>query len=267
MQADLKTFHQHGVYGASAITLLTVQNTRRVSRVEPLAPDLVREQVIAVVEDLAPSAAKTGALGSTAIVEVVASLAAELQFPLVVDPVLVSEHGARLLNEDAIEKVVTLLLPRATLVTPNVIEAGVLSGIEVRDRRSAKDAAKALADRGAWAVLLKGGHMSGAEAVDFLFVNGQLHELSAPRIDTPHTHGTGCTLSAAITARIALGEPLLEAVSEAKGWLTEALRHPARVGHGAGPVGHFTPITRPSAPPAALGTPSRPPPAPDRDPD
>ncbi|MGE0788632.1 MAG: bifunctional hydroxymethylpyrimidine kinase/phosphomethylpyrimidine kinase [Sandaracinaceae bacterium] len=257
IQADLKTFHQHKVYGATVITLITVQNTRGVERVDVLDPDLVVAQLRAVVDDLRPSAAKTGALGSAAVVEAVAAEAASFEFPLVVDPVMISKHGAALLDEPARVALKEMLLPRATLVTPNAHEAAWLSGRDVFDRASAADAARAIADLGAWAVLVKGGHLGDKEAVDLLFANGQLHELSAPRIDTVHTHGTGCTYSAAITARLAGGEPLLAAVSEAKGWLTETLLSPPKVGHGIGPVDHMTRVARQSRPPGPPRDPER----------
>lgn len=249
VQADLKTFHQHGVYGTSVITLLTVQNTRGVRRVEVMAPDLVREQIEAVVSDVPPGAAKTGALGSAAVVEAVAEAAERFEFPLVVDPVMISKHGAALMDEAARVALRERLLPRATLVTPNAPEAAWLAGFDVTDRRAARRAVEAIAALGAWAVLLKGGHLAGEQAVDLLFVQGQMVELSAPRIDSPHTHGTGCTYSAAITARLARAEPLLGAVSDAKGWLTEALLDPPRIGTGIGPVNHFTPVSRKSHPP------------------
>lgn len=250
LQADLKTFHQHRVYGTAVVTLVTVQNTRGVRRVEVLDHELVREQVDSVVSDIPPGAAKTGALGSAAVVETIATLAESFEFPLVVDPVMISKHGAALLDEEARRALRDKLLPRATLVTPNAHEAAWLSGRDVASRGMAADAARAIADLGAWAVLVKGGHLRDAEAVDILYANGQVHELSAPRIDTPHTHGTGCTYSAAITARLAIGEPLLAAVSEAKGWLTEALLSPPRVGQGVGPVDHLARVSRHSQPPA-----------------
>lgn len=257
IQADLKTFHQFGVYGEAVITLLTVQNTRRVSRVEFVDAALVTEQLEAVIEDIPPTAAKTGALGNAAITEAIAAAARSFTFPLVVDPVMISKHGAALLDEPARVALKEMLLPRATLVTPNAHEAAWLSGRDVFDRASAADAARAIADLGAWAVLVKGGHLGDKEAVDLLFANGQLHELSAPRIDTVHTHGTGCTYSAAITARLAGGEPLLAAVSEAKGWLTETLLSPPKVGHGIGPVDHMTRVARQSRPPGPPRDPER----------
>ena len=191
IQADLKTFHQHGVYGASVITLLTVQNTRGVARVEVMDPSLVREQLEAVVADLPPAAAETRAPGAAALVEGVAHPPGRPRPPPVVDPVMISKHGAPLVDEAARVAIRERLLPRATLVTPNAPEASWLAGFEVTDRSSARDAAQRIAELGAWAVLLKGGHLGGAQAVDYLWVNGQIVELSAPRIDSPHTHGTG----------------------------------------------------------------------------
>lgn len=253
IQADLKTFHQHGVYGTSVVTLLTVQNTRGVRRVEIMPAELVVAQLEAVLEDVPPRAIKTGALGSRAVIEAVAEAADAFEVPLVVDPVMISKHGAPLVQPDAAQALRDVLLSRATLATPNAEEAGWMCGMEVKDHASALEAARCLAQLGTGAILVKGGHIRGDEAVDLLWVDGEAHELSAPRIDTPHTHGTGCTYSAAICARLALGEPLVEAVSEAKGWLTEALRHPPKVGGGVGPVDHFTEVTRHSVPPPPAG--------------
>ncbi len=237
IQADLKTFHQFGVYGEAVVTLLTVQNTVRVSRVECMSAELVVDQIRAVVEDIRPMAAKTGALGGRAIVEAVAEIALEFDFPLVVDPVMISKHGAPLMAEDAREAVRERLLPRAYLVTPNLAEAEALAGFAIRDVSGMRRAAEALARRGARAVLVKGGHLEGA-AVDVLYQDGVWHEFTAPRIDTPHTHGTGCTYSAAITAGLAQGATLLEAVSRAKAYITEAIRTAPRLGSGSGPVNH-----------------------------
>jgi hydroxymethylpyrimidine/phosphomethylpyrimidine kinase len=244
IQADLKTFHQHGVYGTAAITLLTVQNTAGVSRVEVMPPDLVVEQVRAVLDDVPPGAAKTGALGSAPVVEAVASLARDFAFPLVVDPVMMSKHGAPLLDDAAAAALRESLLPHASLVTPNAPEASALTGVEVRDVPSARAAAAALLGLGARAALVKGGHLDERDAVDVLAVDGALHELRAPRVDSPHTHGTGCTYAAAIVARLARGEALVDAVAGAKRWLTAALANPPRVGRGIGPVGHLTPVDR-----------------------
>ncbi len=242
IQADLKTFHAHGVYGAAAITLLTVQNTRGVSAVEAIRPDLVRDQARAVIDDIPPDAVKTGALGNAGVVLAVAEIAASLRAPLVVDPVMISKHGAPLLDADAISALKDALLPRAYLVTPNAPEAALLSGIEVSDRASAEEAARAIAERGPGAVLIKGGHLEGAQAIDYLLVDGAIVEIASPRIASRHTHGTGCTYSAAITARLAHGDALLDAVRGAKAWLTEAIAAAPGVGGGIGPVDHLRPV-------------------------
>lgn len=241
IQADLKTFHQFGVYGEAVVTLLTVQNTVRVSRVECMSAELVVEQIRAVIEDIHPMAAKTGALGDRAIVEAVAGIAVEFDFPLVVDPVMISKHGVPLMAEDAREAVREKLLPRAYLLTPNLAEAEALTGFAIRDVSGMRRAAEALARSGARAVLVKGGHLEGA-AVDVLYHDGVWHEFPAPRIDTPHTHGTGCTFSAAITAELAMGTPLVEAVSRAKAYITEAIRTAPRLGSGSGPVNHHASV-------------------------
>lgn len=236
IQADLKAFHRFGVYGEAVLTLLTVQNTRTVARVEMLDPAFVLEQLAAVVEDIPPQAAKTGALGNAAIVEAVA--AAALPCPLVVDPVMISKHGMPLIADEARAALRTKLLPRARLVTPNTHEAEALTGIAVRDAATMREAARRICDLGARAVLVKGGHLKG-EARDVLLDGGAWHEYTAPRIDTPHTHGTGCTYSAAITALLARGMELPEAVRQAKEWLTEAIRTNPGLGGGQGPVNHF----------------------------
>ncbi len=238
LQADLKTFHRFGVYGAAAVTLVTVQNTIRVSRVECLPAALVREQVEAVLEDLPVGAAKTGALGNAEIVEAVAELAARFEFPLVVDPVMISKYGAALLDEAAREALLRRLMPRAALVTPNVPEAAALSGVEVRDLATMRAAAERLCELGAHAALVKGGHLSGC-ATDVLFDGTGFAEFPAPRIETRHTHGTGCTYSAAIAALLARGIALREAVSQAKAFIDEAIRTAPGLGRGSGPVNHF----------------------------
>jgi hydroxymethylpyrimidine/phosphomethylpyrimidine kinase len=227
IQADLKTFHQLGVYGEAVVTLITVQNTTRVSRVEVLAEDLVLEQIAAVVEDIPPAAAKTGALGTPEMVRAVARAAAAFDFPLVVDPVMVSKHGAAL-GGGAWED----LLPHATLVTPNLPEAEALTGTS-----DARAAAERLAGMGARAVLIKGGHGTG-DATDVLFDGREFVEFSAPRIETRHTHGTGCTYSAAITAGLASGLALRDAVARAKRYIDAAIRTNPGFGRGCGPVNH-----------------------------
>ncbi len=237
IQADLKTFHQFGVYGEAAVTLITVQNTVEVKRVECLAADLVAQQIRAVVSDIPPQAAKTGALGNWEIIEVLAAAAAEFDFPLVVDPVILTKHHAALLTPDAIEAMKTLLFPHAFLLTPNLQEAAMLTRTEVTDVRSMRHAAEMLMAMGPKAVLVKGGHLKG-DAIDILFHKGKRLEFSARRIDTRHTHGTGCTYSAAITAALALGDDLPTAVGRAKQYITEAIESNPGLGAGSGPVNH-----------------------------
>ncbi len=241
IQADLKTFHQFGVYGEAVISLLTVQNTVRVSRVEVMDASLILEQLWAVLEDIPPAAAKTGALGSAAVVEAVAGAAEAFRFPLVVDPVMVSKHGLPLLPEDAVRAVRECLLPRATLITPNAPEAEALTGRPVRDLAAMREAAEQLVKMGARAALIKGGHVAGA-ATDVLFDGREMREFTAPRFDTRHTHGTGCTYSAAITACLAKGFPLADAVVRAKAFIQEAIRTNPGLGAGCGPVNHHAGI-------------------------
>ncbi len=243
IQADLKTFHQFGVYGEAVITLLTVQNTLRVSRVECLPAGLVTQQARAVLEDIPPGAAKTGALGCVETVLAVADLAAEFRFPLVVDPVMISKHGAPLLPKDARRALAERLLPHASLVTPNLPEAEDLTGLPVNDLAGMHEAADRLLEMGAKAVLIKGGHLSDS-STDLLVTGSESHEIAGERIATRHTHGTGCTYSAAITAELAKGALLVDAVYRAKAFITEAIRTAPGLGSGSGPVNHFTRISK-----------------------
>ncbi len=238
LQADLKTFHQHRVYGMAVVSLLTVQSTRAVRQVQLVDPALLDAQLTEVLADVPPGAIKTGALGSAAAIDVVATRLAGSQVPLVVDPVMVSKHGHALLESSAQRVLVERLFSLAALVTPNAHEAAALLGVPVQSLAQARDAARRLGDRGPAAVLVKGGHLEGP-AIDVLWHAGQLHELPGDRLDTPHTHGTGCTLSAAITARLAQGLSLPTAVEGAKAWLSRALRTPPAVGLGVGPVDHL----------------------------
>lgn len=247
LQADLKTFHQFGVYGEAIPTLITVQNSVRVSRVEVLSAELVREQMEAVLEDIPPAAAKTGALGSAEIVRIVARAAAGWSFPLVVDPVMVSTHGRRLLSEEAVEVFCQELLPRAALLTPNVPEAEVITGMAIRSAGDLRRAACRMREMGARAVLIKGGHREES-ATDVLCAPAdagscEWREFAATRLETRHTHGTGCTYSAAITAALARGDGLLEAVARAKRFIHEAIRTNPGLGHGAGPLNHFADLS------------------------
>lgn len=238
IQADLKTFHQLGVYGEAVITLVTVQNTRGVSRIECLDPTLVCEQLQAVLDDIPPAAAKTGALGNSAIVSAVAREAAGFAFPLVVDPVMIGKHGAPLVSEEARSAMARDLVPRASLLTPNLHEAAALTGLPVASVEQMRRAALRLHEMGAGAVLVKGGHLEG-DAIDVLLAGGEWSEFPAPRFETRHTHGTGCTYAAAITAHLARGSGLKEAVSLAKTFITEAIRTNPGLGGGSGPVNHW----------------------------
>lgn len=246
IQADLKTFHQFGVYGEAVITLVTVQNTRRVSRVEILDAALVIEQLEAVLEDIPPGAAKTGALGNAAITEAVARAAGGFRFPLVVDPVMISKHGAPLIAPEAVAALRDRLLPGAALVTPNIPEAAALSGIEIGSLESARAAGERILAMGARAVLVKGGHFSGTDSTDLLVTPSGTRTYAAARVDTRHTHGTGCTYSAAITAGLAQGLELGEAVARAKKYVTAAIRSNPGLGGGCGPVNHHAEIDFPS---------------------
>ncbi len=244
IQADLKVFHQFGVYGEAAITLLTVQNTQCVSRVETLAGDLVSQQVQAVVADIPPKAAKTGALGSAEVIETIANLAESFAFPLVVDPIMISKHGARLISQEGEEVLKRKLLPRAFLLTPNIPEAESLTGMTIREEGDMMKAADRLRDLGCSAVLVKGGHLPG-EPVDILSgANGCRGRFPGERIPTRHTHGTGCTYSAAITAGLALGRPLQEAIHIAKLFVQSAIKTPPGLGGGYGPLNHFAQVLR-----------------------
>jgi hydroxymethylpyrimidine/phosphomethylpyrimidine kinase len=240
IQADLKTFAAHGVYGASAITAVTAQNTLGVMAALPLPADIVAAQIEAVAGDIGIHAAKTGMLATAAIVEAVAAAIETLEIPLVVvDPVMVAKSGAPLLADEAVATVKSELLRRAHVVTPNVMEAEVLSGLSIRTLADARRAAEAIMALGPAAVIVKGGHLEGPEAVDVLFDGHCFIELRAPRLESRNTHGTGCTFSAAITANLALGHALAEAAQRAKQYLTGAIRHGLAIGHGHGPLHHF----------------------------
>lgn len=240
LQADLKTFHQHGVYGTSVVTLLTVQNTQSVSAVRALDPDFVLAQLDAVLRDVPPQAAKTGALGNAAIIEALAARAGMFSFPLVVDPVMVSKHGASLMDEQAVRLLTRRLLPSAFLVTPNVPEASKLAALEVTDLGTMQQAAAAIARMGTKNVLVKGGHLPG-DPVDLLWTAEGVHQLPAPRVQTQQTHGTGCVFSAAVTARLARGDDLVAAVRAAKRFITAAIQTSPGLGRGYGPVNMHAP--------------------------
>lgn len=238
IQADLKTFHTFGVYGATVITSLTVQNTCGVRSRDDVSPDLVVAQLVAVQDDLAVAAAKTGLL---ATVEQIEALAAHLTVrpisALVVDPVLVATSGHPLTEGGTVDALRRRLLPLAVLITPNLTEAEALTGRSVRNVPAMREAAQALVDLGAGAALVKGGHLEDS-ATDVLLVGGRFVELATPRLPIGTAHGTGCSLSAAVTAGLAKGHGLEQAVVRAKAWLTNALAAAPAVGHGHRPVDH-----------------------------
>ena len=237
IQADLNTFGALGVYGTTAITAVTVQNTLGVSGFQEIAPETVAGQIRAVADDIGIDAAKTGMLASAPIVEAVARAVADLEIPsLVVDPVFVSKHGHRLLAEDAVSSLRELILPLSTLVTPNLPEAAELSGVVATTAAEMTAVGERLLELGARAALVKGGHLEGATSDD-LFVDGTRSEwLSAERLPTRNTHGTGCVLSAAIAAHLARGAELLDAVRAGKEFVTQAIRNGLGIGGGIGPV-------------------------------
>jgi hydroxymethylpyrimidine/phosphomethylpyrimidine kinase len=239
IQADLKTMLAHGVHGMSAITAVTVQNSVGVQGFYELEPRAVYEQIESVATDIGVDAVKTGMLASGAIIEAVADACERFALPnLVVDPVAVSKHGDPLLRPDAVEALRTRLLPLATIVTPNVGEAKLLTGVEPRTRADLQAAAVALAELGPRWVLVKGGHLPGDEAVDLLWDGTSGIELRAPRVATPHTHGTGCTLASAIASNLAVGLDVATAVGEAKRFVSGAIAGSFPLGKGIGPTDH-----------------------------
>jgi len=239
IQADLKTFAAFGVYGMSVITAVTAQNTVRVYGVEPVSSRFIGLQIEAVLSDLGADGLKTGMLFDSDIVQVVAQKIRESSVPyVVVDPVMVAKGGDALLEPRAVEIVMQELVPLATIVTPNIPEAETMTGLSIADRESMKDAAYQIHKLGCKAVLIKGGHLDG-DAVDLLFDGEQFIHFSAKRIETPNTHGTGCTYSAAILSCLIRGHSLKEAVSVAKKYVTGAIENSFALGKGHGPLNHF----------------------------
>ncbi len=240
IQADLKTFAALGVHGLSAITSVTAQNTCRVLMATDLAPAAVEAQIQAVVEDIGVDALKTGMLSSASIIAAVARCVTRYSLaPLVVDPVMVSTAGDRLLEPSAVEVLKSELLPLASVVTPNLPEAEALVGASLEERGELIEAARTILKTGVKAVIIKGGHGEGERALDYLVDEAGVLELDAPRISTRNTHGSGCTFSAALAANLAKGRPLRQAAQNAKTYVTAALRASYPLGRGAGPLGHF----------------------------
>jgi hydroxymethylpyrimidine/phosphomethylpyrimidine kinase len=233
IQADLKTFSQLRVYGMAVVAAMTVQNTLGVSAVAEVAADFVADQLAAVLNDIPPDATKTGMLLTAGVIEAVAKKVTEFGIPnLVVDPVMMSTSGAQLLNEDAIAVFRRTLLPLAFLVTPNIHEASTLSTIHIRTLSDMEEAARKIREMGVRNVLIKGGHLAGDDATDILFDGKELSLFRSQRLPMQSPHGTGCVLSAAITAHLAFGKPLKDAVAMGKEFVTNAIRNSLRIGKG-----------------------------------
>jgi len=240
VQADLKTFAAHGVYGTSAITAITAQNTVGVMAVHALPPDLVAAQIEAVMGDIGADAAKTGMLLTAPIVRAVADAVERLGVPhLVVDPVMVAKSGDRLLEQDAIAALRDRLLPLAWVATPNLMEAEVLAEISIRNLDDAREAARRLHRLGPRAVVVTGGHLAGEDVVDVFYDGQECLTLRGPRLDGRAAHGTGCTFAAAVAAWLALGRSPAAAAAAAKEYVAQAMLHSAPIGHGHGPLNHF----------------------------
>ncbi|MDR0365029.1 MAG: bifunctional hydroxymethylpyrimidine kinase/phosphomethylpyrimidine kinase [Bacteroidales bacterium] len=243
IQADLKTFSALGVFGTSVITAITAQNTLGVTGIQAISPEILSKQLNAVFEDFAPNAVKIGMLHNAEAVRIIAdAIDAFCPKYVVLDPVMISESGSKLIESETISVIVSELFRRATLITPNIFEAEILSGIKIENDDDMISGAYTLIEKGAQAVLLKGGHRIGVEKTDYLVVKeSDPMTFSLPTVYTKNTHGTGCTLSSAIAAYLALGKELKEAVWLAKVYLTKALQagSDVTIGKGSGPVNHF----------------------------
>lgn len=246
IQADLKTFQALGVFGMSAITAVTVQNTQKVYDIQEMRPDIVSGQISCIFEDIPVHAVKIGMVSSIPLIEAAAGALSEIarRPPVVLDPVMISKSGYPLLREDAREALVRHLFPLAETVTPNLFEAEVLVKRDLRSLDAMRDAAREIIDLGASTVVVKGGHLEGETAVDILFDGKEFRELSVDRIETPNTHGTGCTFSSAIAANRALGYPFFEAVKWAKDYISGAIANSFPLGGGHGPTNHFFDLYR-----------------------
>jgi hydroxymethylpyrimidine/phosphomethylpyrimidine kinase len=239
IQADLKTMLAHGVHGMSVLAAVTAQNSIGVQGYWELPAEAVRAQLDSVLSDIGVDAVKTGMLASAGLVRAVASVLSTVDVPVVVDPVSVSKHGDPLLAEEAVDAVRSELLPVATLVTPNLHEAAQLGGVKVADERGLRRAAEAVLALGPKAVLVKGGHLAERRATDVLVTRAGVRHFPGEYVEARHTHGTGCTYSAAIATHLALGRSLEEAIDRAKVYITEAIRAGLALGQGIGPTDHF----------------------------
>lgn len=241
LQADLKTFHQFGVYGMSVITLLTVQNTKGVSKVHVCEVDLVLDQLKAVLDDIPPKAVKTGALGNAVLIDAIAIKAESFNFPFIIDPVMISKNGAPLIDKDGEYALRKYLLPKSYLITPNIPEAESLSERHINNIMGLEKAAISISKLGVKHVLVKGGHLDD-DATDVLYTDGTIYRIPGKKIQTKNTHGTGCAYSAAITACLAKGLPLQAAVKKSKEFIAEAIRTNPNLGEGFGPINMFAKV-------------------------
>jgi hydroxymethylpyrimidine/phosphomethylpyrimidine kinase len=244
IQADIKTVTMLGAFAATAITALTAQNTEGVFGVLPIAPDFIRQQMEVVLDDIGADAIKTGMLHDAAVIETVAAVIAgrAAQVPLVVDPVMVAKGGAPLIEPDAIDALKRLLVNRATVLTPNLPEAEILAGRKIQSRAAMEETARAMLDLGCRAVLLKGGHLPDDTVYDVLANAVGIRVWESPRIDSRHTHGTGCTLASAIAAGLAQGLPMEAAVERARDYVQRAIASAPGLGRGHGPLDHAHPL-------------------------
>lgn len=239
IQADLKTFQELGVFGTSVITALTAQNTMGVHGIFPTTALFVQAQLKAVLDDFDVKTIKTGMLFDATIIGSVVSLLKEKAIPLIVDPVMIAKGGASLLEQQAVRAMKEQLLPIATVCTPNIPEAEVLTGCTIKTKQDMADAAKVLLALGVQYVVMKGGHSDGEFATDLVYWKDGSFSMSTPRVQTKDTHGTGCTFSAALTAQMAKGLSLKKAMIEAKKYVHLAISNPLSIGHGHGPTNHF----------------------------
>ena len=238
IQADIKTVTMLGGYAMTAVTAITVQNTLGVSAVHGVPPEIVSGQIRAVLDDIGADAIKIGMLGDSATVKAVADALEGVDIPIVLDPVMVAKGGGKLLADEAVEALMRRLMPRARLITPNTPELSVLTDTAIEDEADMLLAAQELAGQGAAAVLAKGGHLAGEPVVDWLVTANSQQRFEAPRMSTPHTHGTGCTLASAIATGLAAGLPLAVAVERGRAYLQSALAAAPGLGKGHGPLGH-----------------------------
>ncbi|MFQ5579900.1 MAG: bifunctional hydroxymethylpyrimidine kinase/phosphomethylpyrimidine kinase [Nitrospiria bacterium] len=256
IQADIKTIHANGAYALSVLTSVTAQNTLEVTKTFDLPLEIIIAQFKAVFEDFDVATVKTGMLSSTSIVKKVSLLLGDHNIRnLVVDPVMISKSGYPLLRPEAVQSIKTKLIPQASLVMPNIHEAEALMGMKIRTIAETEEAARMMMNLGCEAVLIKGGHLLEAPGCDVLFDGKKITLIKGEYIETPNTHGTGCTYASAVATHLALGLPLIEAVREAKTYVTEAIRHGLPLGHGHGPTGHFYAFKRRviSSPPSQCG--------------